>query len=145
MARLGVDAINGLYSELPVGLLLANGQRVQIASQTELVTCPAAASVPTVFQLPAGAILLGCPVRVTVLIPAPTAHFHLTLTTAGTEVGTAAGILAAAGTVDRGNLNCPALLAAANTLTLTFDAQPGDATGRVRVTAFYILLTVPTT
>jgi hypothetical protein len=142
MSRLGVDDSNGVHSDLPIGQLLANGQRLQLVSQTELLTLAVAATSVTAMSIPAGAIVFGVPTRVTVLIPTA-ATFLVTLTQGAVALSGAVAV--AAGTTDRGNLLCPSLVgAAATTITITPNAQPAQNTGRLRVTAFYFLVTPPT-
>lgn len=144
MARLGVSVADGVHSDLPIGLLLANGQRVQLVSVTEVLVMAAAATAVTTFTIPAGAIVLGVPILVTTVIPANATNFAMTLTQGAVAISGA--VLVAAGTVDRGNLLCPSLVGAvATTVTFTYDAPPLAATGRVRVTAFYYQITPPTT
>ena len=120
----------------------ANGQSINIKSLTELTTIAAAASTTTTIQMPANTIVLAVAVRVTTVIPTAAtftvgdsgnvARFNtanVSVAANSTNVGTKAGAYA--------NVSSTGIL-------ITPSAPPIDNTGRVRVTIFYIDVTVPT-
>lgn len=120
----------------------ANGQALQILSLTELVTIANAATTDSTIQMPAGAIILGVPVRVTVAIPTATTF------TVG-DSGSAARFSTAAVSVnlnstDAGTKAGAYYNASALAIRITPNGTPGTNAGRVRVTIFYILVTPPT-
>ena len=123
----------------------ANGAGCGIRYLTELTTIAVAASTPTAIQIPANAVVLGVAVRVTTAIPGPATVFTVKGTASGTEFHvTAGGVPVAAGTTDVGTLNFGYTNGAAQTITFTFDANPGANTGRVRITILYFDVTAPT-
>lgn len=119
----------------------ASGEVLQIKQLSELVTIAAAASSETVMDIPAGVIVLAVPVRVTTVIPTATTF----------DVGSgadadrfAASVAVAANTTSPGTLAGAYYNATATPVTITPSVAPAAATGRVRVTIFYIEVTPPT-
>lgn len=119
-----------------------NGQTIAIASLTELLTIAAAATSTTTMQIPAGAIVLGVPVRVTVAIPTA-ATFTVIGNTSTTAFNTAA-VAVAANSTDKGTAAGAYYNATAQTIRITPNLTPGTNAGRVRVTILYLLVTPPT-
>lgn len=118
----------------------ANGQRMAIKSLEELTTIAAAATTDTAIQFPAGSTRLGASVRVTVAITC-TSVFTVGDSGNATRFGT--GVSKAAATTTTGNV-APYVDAAALAVRITPDTTPTDATGRVRVTLFFIETTPAT-
>lgn len=118
------------------------GQSLNIKILTEETTILAAATTDTAIQIPANAIVFGVSVRVTTVIPTA-ATFTVIGTTTSTIFNTAA-VLVAAGTTNIGTLNCPYNNVNAQTIRITPNAQPGAATGKVRVTIHFYDITAPT-
>jgi len=128
----------GIGTTLPDGQLsqgLGNGQQISYKSLTELTTIAAAATTTTTIAIPANVIVKAVSVRVTVLIPTA-ATFTVIGDTSTTAFNTAA-VPVAAGSTDKGNLNCPYNNGVAQTIRITPSATPADTTGRVRVTIWY--------
>lgn len=119
-----------------------NGQTLQIASLTELLTIAAAATSTTALQIPAGVILLAASVRVTVAIP--TATTFTVIGNTSTTVFNTAAVPVAVNSTDAGTAAGAFYNATAQTVRITPNGTPGANTGRVRVTIFYILSTPPT-
>lgn len=120
----------------------ANGQAVNIKSLTELTTIAAAATTDTTIQMPAGAIILAVPVYVATVIPTA-ATFTVGDAGSAARFSTAAVTVAAASS-DPGTKAGAYYNASAAAVRITPNATPGTATGKVRVTIFYIDITVPT-
>jgi hypothetical protein len=118
-----------------------HGELVRYGSVTELVTIAAAATTTSAADLlPANSMILSVVGRVTTLIPTA-ATFKVGV--AGLDTRFATGILVAAGTTFVGlthhgvaSPNGVQQVAAAKIL-VTPNLQPGDATGRLRLTVFY--------
>ena len=121
---------------------LANGQSINFDSLTELTTIAAAATTDTTFSLPAGAVIYGVSVRVTVVIPTA-ATFTVTGATSGTVFHTAA-VAVAANTTDAGTAAGAYYNGTAQKVRITPNLTPAANTGRVRVTAHYYTITPPT-
>lgn len=120
----------------------ANGQILAVQSLTELTTIAAAASTDTTIQMPAGAIILAVDVRVTVVIPTA-ATFTVGDSGSAARFSTAA-VSSAANSTDKGTKAGAYYNASALEVRITPNAQPADATGRVRVTIHYIAVTPAT-
>lgn len=121
----------------------SNGQNLAVSYLTELTTIADAASSSTTIQLPAHAIILAVPVRVTVVIPTAS---NFTVGDAGSAAryNTGSNVAVAANTTNVGTKAGAYYNASAASVILTPDMTPADATGRVRVTIYYIALTAPT-
>lgn len=119
-----------------------NGQTLQIASLTELLTIAASATSTTTLQIPAGAIVLAVSVRVTVAIP--TATTFTVIGNTSTTVFNTAAVPVALNSTDAGTAAGAFYNATAQTVRITPNLTPSANTGRVRVTLFYILSTPPT-
>jgi hypothetical protein len=120
-----------------------NGQEVSIKAATELTTIAAAATTDTTITIPANAMVLGVAVRVTTVIPTA-ATFTVTGATSGTAFQTGASVSTVANTTNKGTANCPYNNSAAQAIRITPNVAPAADTGRVRVTIFFIDITVPT-
>jgi hypothetical protein len=121
---------------------LVNGQAFQVKALTELTTIAAAATTTTTIQLPAGALILAVPVRVTVALPVTT-NFTVGDSGSATRFSTAA-VSKAINSTDKGTKAGVYYNASATGVLITPDSTPSDATGRVRVTIYYIEVTPPT-
>lgn len=130
-------------TSLILGTGAANGQRVNIKHLTELTTIAAAATTDTAIQIPINAVVFAVSVRVTTVIPTA-ATFTVTGATSGTQFDRAGGVAVAAGTTDVGTALCPYANGAAQAIRITPNIQPGDNTGRVRVTIYYYDITPAT-
>jgi hypothetical protein len=117
------------------------GARIEFRSLTEVTTLAIAATTNTTIQIPANAVVLAVSTRVTVLIPTATSF---SVGVAGTAGRYAAGVLVAAGTTNPGTLAGPLYYAAATPILITPSATPATATGQIRVTIHYYLVTPPT-
>lgn len=140
---LRTDSSNNLgvfISSLNTG---SNGQSFSsVLSLTELTTIGAGASTDTTIQMPAGAIILAVPVRVTTVIP-------IAVTFTVGDAGSVARfstttISTAANTTDTGTKAGAYYNAGALSIRITPNASPLTTTGRVRVTIYYISVTPPT-
>ncbi len=120
----------------------ANGQVLGILKLTELTTIAAAATTDTTIQMPAGAVVLGVSVRVTVVIPTA-ATFTVGDSGSAARFSTAA-VSVAAGSTDAGTKAGAYYNASALSVRITPDVQPAANSGRVRVTINYYLITPPT-
>jgi hypothetical protein len=122
-----------------------NGQLFQIKRLTELTTI-ASATQATTIQIPADAVVLAVPVRVTVKPAGTNTVFTVTATTTGTAFQKGANISSSATTTDPGSKNCPVNYngVAAQTVTFTFTGTVTDSLGRIRVDIYYYLQTPPT-
>jgi len=128
----------GIGTTTPDGQLstgLPNGQQISYKSLTELTTIAAAATTVTTISIPANVIVKAVSVRVTTAIPTATS-FTVIGNTSLTAFNTVA-VAVAAGSTDKGNLNCPYNNGAAQTIRITPNLTPADASGRVRVTLWY--------
>lgn len=123
----------------------ANGQKYVQGRKTELTTIAAAATSTTTITIPANAILKAVEMRVTVAPPG-TATMVVTATTSGTVLQQGASMSTALNTTDVGTrawgTNYTGV--AAQTITITPNATPSDATGRVRFDIYYEEATAPT-
>ncbi len=117
------------------------GARIEFRSLTELTTIAAAVSTNTTIQIPINAVVLAVSARVVTLIPTA-ANFTIGVTGTPARYGT--GILVAAGTISSGTLAGPLYYAAATAIVITPNLTPATATGQVRVTIHYYLVTPPT-
>lgn len=118
----------------------SNGQSLQAKSLTELTTIVAAATTDTAIQFPAGCTRLGASVRVTVGITCTTTF---DVGDSGNATRFASGVSKAANSTAKGNVT-PYVDASALAVRITPDTTPTDATGRVRVTIYYLESTPPT-
>jgi len=112
-----------------------------IKSLSEVTTIAAAATSDTTIQMPAGAIVLGVSLRVTVVIPTA-ATFTVWDSGSAARFSTTA-ITVAAWSTDAGTKAWAYYNASALAIRITPNLTPGDATGRVRVTIYYIEITPP--
>lgn len=138
---------NGTYRDIIARSLFSapsstNGQSLSIQSLTELLTVAASATSTTTIQKPAGAIILAVSVRVTVAITC-TSVFEVGDSGSANRFNTAS-VSKAANTTNAGTKAGAYYNATAEGIIITPDTTPTDATGRVRVTIFYILSTPPT-
>ena len=120
----------------------ANGQILAVQSLTELTTIAAAATTDTTIQMPAGAVILGVDVRVTVVIPTA-ATFTVGDSGSAARFSTAA-VSSAANSTDAGTKAGAYYNASALAIRITPNAQPADNSGRVRVTIHYYVVTPAT-
>jgi len=125
----------------PFGALGAHGQSCAWKTLEQLVTIAVAAYTDTTIEIPAGALAIAVPTRVTALIPTA-ATYDVGVVGATTRYGT--GILVAAGTTSKGTNDALRYYAAATKIRITPNLQPVNDTGRVRVTVFYLEVTPPT-
>ncbi len=143
------DAVDTILSGLAT---TTNGAKLEIKKISELMTVAAAATSTSVAQLlPANALILGVVGRVTVAIPTATS-FTVGDGTTAAKFGT--GIAVSAGTTFKSgfahfnpaNTNAagPVQGSAANIVLTMTGGTPATATGRVRVTVFYVAETAPT-
>lgn len=121
----------------------ANGAYFQIATQSELLTILAAPTTDTAMTIPANAVVRGVAVYVVTVIPAPAVTFTVTGTTSATAFNTAA-VGVGAGSNDVGTQNTPYKNGAAQTIRITPNANPGAATGQVRIVLIYEIPSPPT-
>ena len=119
-----------------------NGQSIADTSLTELLTIAAAATSTTTIQKPAGAIILGVSVRVTTAVTC-TSTFTVGDSGSAARFSTAA-VSKALNSTDAGTKAGAYYNATAEGIVITPDTTPSDATGRVRVTIHYLLVTPPT-
>lgn len=101
----------------------------------EELTILAAAATDTAFTVPAGHVIVAVCVRVTTAIPAPATTFNVSLPD-GTQLSTTTTIPVAAGSTDPGSNAGWHYCAIATKIRITPNANPGAATGKVRVIAF---------
>lgn len=128
----------------PFSIVSSKGARTDFVLLSELVTLVSGhASDATTIQIPANSIVLGVDVRVTVA-PATTATFTVTGTSTATAFQTGGSVSTVLSTTDVGTKACPYLNTTAQTITLTYNAQPTDSLGRVRVTIHYLSITAAT-
>jgi hypothetical protein len=121
---------------------VSNGGLYAVQQATELLTIAAAATTDTALSVPANAVILGCSVRVTTVIPTATT-FTVTTAAGGTTLSTAA-VSTAANSTDPGTKAGPFFQSAATNIRITPNLTPGAATGVVRVTVYYYTVTPPT-
>ncbi len=119
-----------------------NGQACEIKTLTELLTIAAAATSTTTIQMPANSIILAVPVRVTTAVTC-TSTFTVGDAGSATRFSTAA-VSKAVNSTDKGTAAGAYYNATARGIVITPDTTPSDATGRVRVTIYYIECTPPT-
>lgn len=121
----------------------ANGQVFSnMKSLTELTTIAAAPNTDTTIQMPAASVVLGVSVRVTTVIPTA-ATFTVGDSGSAARFSTAA-VSTAATSTDSGTKAGAYYNASALSIRITPNLQPGDTTGRVRVTIYYYTVTPPT-
>lgn len=120
----------------------ANGQVLAVKQLTELLTIAAAATSTTTIQLPAGAIILAVSARVTAAVTC-TSTFTVGDGGSAARYSTAA-VSKAVNSTDPGTKAGAYYNASATEVVVTPDTVPSDATGRVRVTIYYIEVTPPT-
>ncbi len=122
-----------------------NGQKAEILSLTEETTIAAAAFTDTAIQVPQNALAIAASVRVTTVIPGPATTFTVGVAgdvTLFTGVGRTVAV--ALGSNDPGTAGGMNFFNAASSVRITPNNVPGAATGKVRVTIHYILVTPPT-
>jgi hypothetical protein len=119
----------------------ANNQAATLETKTELITIAAAATTDSVFSVPGGAIVFGVGARVVSAIPTAATF---TITGAATGTSYATGVSTAAGATVAGTSNCPKVLSQSDGIRITPNATPGDATGTVRITVYYLRVMPPT-
>lgn len=137
-ARFGVDTTGNFKQGT------ANQSALNFKILTELTTVSASGTTDTTIQIPAGAIVLAVPVRVTTVIPTATS-FSVGDATNATRFGTSASINVAAGTTDAGTAAGAYYNASASSIRLTMNGgTPAANSGRVRVTIYYLEATPPT-
>ena len=120
-----------------------NGQQLNLLRLTELTTIAAAATTDTTIQMPAGAIILGVSVRVTVVIPTA-ATFTVGDSGSAARFNTGANVSTAVDTTNAGTKAGAYYNASALAVRITPNAQPANNSGRVRVTIHYLTVTPPT-
>ena len=120
----------------------SNGTSLGIKSLTELLTIAAAATSTTTIQMPANSIILAVPVRVTTAVTC-TSTFTVGDAGSATRFSTAA-VSKAVNSTDKGTAAGAYYNATARGIVITPDTTPSDATGRVRVTIYYIECKPPT-
>ncbi len=125
-----------------IGAGATHGQSLSILQGEELLTIAASPTTATTMQIPANAVVLSVNVRVTTIIPTA-ATFTVTGTSSATAFNTAA-VSTAATTTDVGTKSTPFYNATAQTITITPNLTPGAATGVVRVTCAYYLISPAT-
>lgn len=123
-----------------IGAGPTHGQAFTILQGEELLTIAAAATTTTSMQVPANAVVFSISVRVTTIIPTA-ATFTVTLN--ATTFNTVA-VPVAANTTDAGTKAGAFYNATAAGVVITPNLTPGAATGVVRVTVSYYLVTPPT-
>lgn len=128
-----------LFGRLGIGA--SNGQSVGVQYLTELTTIAAAATTDTTIQIPAGSLVIGVSVRVTVVVPTATT-FDYGISGATTRYGT--GISTVANTTSAGTIDAIRYYAAATSIRITPNLTPGANSGRIRVTIFYLNIVPPT-
>ncbi len=125
-----------------IGTGATHGQSISILQGEELLTIAASPTTATTMQIPINAVILAVSVRVTTVIPTA-ATFTVTGTSSGTTFNTAA-VSTAATSTDPGTKAGAVFNVAAQTITITPNLTPGTATGVVRVTAVYYLISIAT-
>jgi hypothetical protein len=124
-------------------IVTANGGKANINYLSEELTIAAAETTDsTASLLPAGALILGVSVRVTTVIPTA-ATFTVIGATSSTAFNTAA-VSTAADTTNAGTASCVYYNDSAQKVRITPNTSPADATGKVRITVWYISITAPT-
>lgn len=146
-ARQALLDANGLVlgageSTAAIGAPPSHGQSLQMLAGEEVVTVAAAAATVTAMKVPANAVVYAISVRVLAAIPAATSF---TVSCAGRTVSTAP-VPVAAGSTDSGTAGAPFTVGnVPAAITLTPNLVPSDASGRVRVTVHYYVVTPPIT
>jgi hypothetical protein len=118
-----------------------NEQCLEVKSLTEVYIVPAAADGYSTIQLPANSLIVGLSAYVTVTIPTA-ATFDIGITLDQTKYAT--GVNVAAGTQSVALSNAIHYNTSALSVLFTPSATPAAATGRVRLTIYYIALVAPT-
>lgn len=120
-----------------------NGGTEAIVPFNESLTIAAAATTDSATTIPAGSQIIAVSVRVTTIIPTA-ATFTVIAATGGTTFNTAA-VAVAAGSTDAGTAAGGATYTAAGTkIRITPNLTPGAATGVVRISGYYRVVTPPT-
>jgi hypothetical protein len=130
----------GASTPSTIGSLPTHGQTLSILQAEESLTIAAAATTTTTMQIPANAVVMAVSVRVTTVIPTA-ATFTVKV---GTTTVSTTNISTAAGTTDPGTFAGSFYNSTAQGVTITPNSTPGAATGVVRVTVMYYLVTPPT-
>ena len=105
-----------------------------------LTTIAVAAFTDTTIQIPANALAYAVSVRVTTVIPTAT-NFSVGVASAATRYGLL--LSTAADTTYAGTDDSMRFYSAATSIRLTPNFTPGDNSGRVRVTIYYLLVQPP--
>lgn len=120
----------------------STGAQTGIHALSELLTIAASATSTTTIQKPANSIILGVDVRVTTAVTC-TSTFTVGDSGSAARFSTAA-VSKAVNSTDPGTKAGAYYNATAEGIIITPDTTPSDATGRVRVTIHYILITPST-
>lgn len=118
------------------------GAQTGIHHLSELLTIAASATSTTTIQKPANSIILGVDVRVTTAVTC-TSTFTVGDSGSAARFSTA-GVSKAVNSTDPGTKAGAYYNATAEGIVITPDTTPSDATGRVRVTIHYLLITPST-
>ncbi len=121
----------------------AFGQSLNVKVLEEQTTIAAAATTDTTILLPAEAIILAVPVRVTTVIPTA-ATFTVGDSGSAARFNTGANVSTALNTTNAGTKAGAYYNATATAVRLTPNLTPAANTGRVRVTIYYLDCTPPT-
>lgn len=138
----GVFALGPLTPATIIGAAPTHAQGISILQGEELLTIAAAATTDTAFTVPANCVIKAVSVRVTTVIPTA-ATFTVTGATSGTVFNTA-NVSTAATSTDPGTKAYGYFNGTAQKIRITPDLTPGAATGVVRVTVVYEVVTPPT-
>jgi len=133
---LGPGGVTGAVGDAP-----SHGQSLQMLAGEETVTMAATKATQTAMRVPASAVVYAISVRVLKKIPTATSL----AVSCGSRTVSTAPVPAAAGSTNPGTKGAPFTVGAAPAaVTLTPDRIPADASGRVRVTVHYYVVTPPT-
>lgn len=120
----------------------ANGQSVEIGEVSEELTIAAAATTASTIEIPIDSVCLGIACRVTVVIPTAT-DWDIGITGDTARFGATIAVAADTTHINPGDVLFDPYTSA-TTLLITPQASPGAATGKVRISIFYMKLTAPT-
>ena len=137
----GGTVVSGALAIHGAAAAQADGQRMTLIAQTELLTIAAAAATDTAILIPAGALVLGVTTRVTTVIPTA-ATYDVGVSGATTRYGSGFSTAATTTSASPGTTN-PTIYAAATAIRITPNLTPAANTGRLRVTIHYLVLTAP--
>lgn len=146
-ALAGALAVGGsITSEGPtanvIKLVGANGESIELGKVSEELTIAAAATTASAIEIPIDSVCLGIACRVTVVIPTAT-DWDIGITGDTARFGATIAVAADTTHVNPGDVLFDAYTSA-TTLLITPQASPGAATGKVRITIFYLKFTAPT-